>query len=151
MKQNAIIVDIDGTFAKTEYYAQDKYGVIDWDEVNEKAIAAPHFEWCSQMIESFVFFGYKILFVTGRNNSERTRKATETWLKKNCSAAAWNNSILFMRNTGDLRPDFIIKEEVLKSAIIPNFEVLFVLEDRSSVAKMYRENGITTLLCSEND
>ncbi len=56
-----------------------------------------------------------------------------------------------MRADKDSRKDFIIKKEILE-VIRKDFddpEILFVVDDRPSVVKMWREEGLVCLQCAE--
>lgn len=93
---------------------------------------------------------YNILFVTGRDTS--IAKDTEDWLNKHFSEDYQGESMpyythLFMRNSGDSRPDYEIKAEILE--LLPKARIAFVLEDRQQVVDMYRKEGLTVLQCGE--
>jgi hypothetical protein len=78
--------------------------------------------------------------VTGRYDTYR--KQTEEWLKK----YAINYEKLIMRKAGDKRKDSIIKKELYEKNIKDHYDVVFVLEDRDQVVKMWREElGLTCL------
>ena len=84
--------------------------------------------------------GYRILVVSGRPISWgdlEIGKETVKWL-------AENNVIydhIFMRNGGDSREDTIVKQEILDK--LPKDRIAYVLDDRDSVVKMWRDNGLT--------
>lgn len=85
---------------------------------------------------------YRILVVSGRPISWgdlEIGKETVKWL-------AENNVIydhIFMRNSGDGREDTIVKQEILDK--LPKDRIAYVLDDRDSVVKMWRDNGLTCL------
>ena len=54
-------------------------------------------------------------------------------------------SALFMRAPGDMRKDTIVKEEIFWRDIADNFNVQFVVDDRPSVCRMWRELGLKVL------
>jgi predicted kinase len=82
-----------------------------------------------------------IIFLSGRE--DRCRLDTEEWL--------WGNGLsdgdaqLFMRTTGDHRPDYIVKAELFDAHVRDWYNVDFVLDDRDQVVKMWREMGLTCL------
>ena len=47
---------------------------------------------------------------------------------------------VFMRSSGDKRPDTQVKADILK--FIPKDKVVLVIDDRPSVCRMWRENGL---------
>jgi len=77
---------------------------------------------------------HDIIVVTGR--PAHYRKRTEKWLN--------NNGIrclrLFMRPDGDHRPDYTVKEEVLRA--FPKGRIVLALDDRGPVCDMWEKNGI---------
>lgn len=131
MSSPAIIVDLDGTLAligdRSPYDADD----CGLDTVNP-AVAAV-IGWAAAA-------GNAIILVTGRGLKASHRKYTEQWL-------TWNNihyDELFMRRPGDSRPDHVVKAEIYRCRIEENHDVLFVLDDRRSVVRMWREEfGLT--------
>jgi hypothetical protein len=82
--------------------------------------------------------GYKIIFASGREDS--CRAETARWLKDRCGIRAFS---LYMRKTGDNRKDSIVKEEIYKNDILPEYYVAFVLDDRQQVVDALREIGLT--------
>jgi hypothetical protein len=50
--------------------------------------------------------------------------------------------LLLMRSPGDRRQDSIVKEEILDKIILPNFNLLYVIDDRPQVCEMWRRRGI---------
>ncbi len=140
MKIPAIIVDIDGTLA-------DRNGrhIHDYDSVGN--------DWRIEAIISLVsHYAYgnidaSILFVTGR--PERCREATLNWLVD--AGFPPRNANLFMRKDGDRRKDFIVKKEIYDNEIKDTYNVLFVLEDRTQVVRMWRDEGLVCLQVRDGD
>lgn len=88
----------------------------------------------------------RIIFVSGRE--DKFREKTTAWL--------WDNyglpfDGLFMRPTGDMRKDDIVKEEIYLTQIMNKYNVSFVLDDRNRVVDMWRRNGLTCLQVAEGD
>ena len=79
---------------------------------------------------------YDIVITSGRMDS--SRKDTHEWLDKHGIPF----KVLLMRQTGDVRNDADIKEEIFRNQIAPNYCVDFVLDDRNRVADRWREMGI---------
>jgi hypothetical protein len=48
-----------------------------------------------------------------------------------------------MRPTGDNRKDSLVKEEILRNEILPNYYVEFALDDRQQVVDHLRGMGLT--------
>ena len=110
-------------------------------------------EWCAELVCRFAFNGgarhehpVEILLVTGR--PEECRNDTAKWLWEH--KISWD--VLFMRRTGDYRFDDVVKCEIYEREIRDKFEVLFCIDDKTSVVRMYREEfGLTVLQCEDND
>jgi len=78
----------------------------------------------------------KVVFFTGRD--ERIRVQTVDWFKFNVGINI--ESDLYMRKSGDYRPDFEIKKQMAETLGIDN--IICVFEDRNQVVNMWREIGI---------
>ena len=92
--------------------------------------------------------GYRILVVSGRPISWgdlEIGKETVAWLREN--GVRYDH--IFMRNGGDSREDTIVKQEILDK--LPKERIAYVLDDRDSVVKMWREAGLTCLQVAEGD
>ena len=130
-----IIADLDGTISfdhhRTHYLKQEPkdwnayYLACDKDEPNKAVI--------SVLQDAF---DTDIYIFSGR--SDIARDKTIMWLR--------NHNVpydfLFMREDGDFTPDYELKYKWLCHTGIQD-RVLFVLEDRDQVVKMWREHNIT--------
>lgn len=54
-----------------------------------------------------------------------------------------NYEALYLRPNGDKRKDYVVKRQIYEESVKDKFNVLFVLEDRDQVVKMWREIGLT--------
>lgn len=144
--QKAVIFDIDGTIANNDERQKIlKDNVHNWqnffnemgnDTVN-KAISEIY-----DIIKKTK--KYKMLIVTGR--PETYRKITEQWL-------IWNRieyDNLYMRSENDCRSDVDVKREILQK-IREQYDVSFVFDDRTSVVKMWREEGLVCFQCFDHN
>ena len=137
-----IIVDIDGTLANCSHRVHHvEKSPKDWESFNNEMDRDTLNEWCKKIVDSMNAQGVDTILLTGRG--EETRKMTELWLSRNNIKYIW----LLMRGVGDDRSDAIIKKELYEQHISPNFKTLFVVEDRKSVVKMWRNNNVTCLQC----
>lgn len=131
-KNDAIIVDIDGTLAHTSGkrspYDYTKVQLDDCD-VSVKTIV--------NRLGAF----YKVLIVSGREDN--CKNETRNWLAHNGITC----NQLIMRKTGDQRKDSIIKEEIFWEYIEPKYNVIAVIDDRDQVVEMWRNLGLKTLQC----
>lgn len=128
--KKAIIVDLDGTLfnlGDRSPYDVSKCGL---DTVNPAVEAVIH--WARAA-------GLAVLLCSGRGYGEKDRFYTE-------AALAWNAipyDELFMRQPLDGRKDFVVKEEIYHREIESRYGVLFVMDDRGSVVRMWRGLGLT--------
>lgn len=130
----AIMCDLDGTLA---LFTGNPYDRDFTEDTLNPAVAGA----VIAMREA----GYNILLLSGRD--EKFRDQTETWLE--------NNGIpydgLYMRALSDKRKDNIVKRELYEAYVAPHYNVLFVLDDRPQVCRMWRaELGLTVFQVAEN-
>lgn len=129
-----IICDLDGTLAllgdRTPYDASS----AEHDLLNAPiaSILQVYSKQKDQLIDLFLLSG----------RYERYRKQTENWLKKH---KIIHYKHLFLRKDTDFRKDVLYKKEIYEKYIEGKYDVLFVLEDRDQVVKMWREVGLTCL------
>lgn len=81
--------------------------------------------------------GYKILFVSGRE--EKDRAPTERFYQKYFPEIAYE---LFMRPTGSMEKDVIIKERIFNKDIKDKYYVAGWFDDRLQVCRWIHENGL---------
>ena len=98
----------------------------------------------TDVINTYFNKGYKILFVSGRE--DKYREQTEKFLKKHFPDLTYS---LYMRKTGDMRKDTIIKKEIYVDNIWCNYFVKFILDDRDRVVRGWREMGLTCFQVAE--
>lgn len=146
MKKDIVIVDIDGTIAKVgdrmKYLQQEPK---DWDSFYEHCDEDEPIADIVRVVKDLYSCGYNIVFCTGRRESVRNK--TIEWIKKylNFNPCGYR---LLMRKDNDWRHDTIVKPLMLD---FPASEVLFVLEDRNSMVKRWRELGYTCLQVNDGD
>lgn len=126
-----ILVDIDGTLA----HMNGKRGAFDWDKVYEDDLD----EVVKFIIHSANISGIRVIILSGRDGC--CEVATREWLIKH--RIVFDH--LIMRAPGDMRKDTIVKEEIFWRDIADNYNVQFVIDDRPSVCRMWRELGLKVL------
>lgn len=134
MQQNeslprAVIFDNDGTISLV-HDGRSPYDASTCD------LDAPH----KHVIECMKLYhqaGYKILFVSGREDKDRT--PTEKFYQQYFPEVKYE---LFMRQTGDKRKDVIIKEEIFNEHIKDRYFVAGWFDDRLQVSKWVYESGL---------
>ncbi len=147
MKPKAIIVDIDGTLADVEHRVHHvRAAKKNWRAFNEGMAQDTVNVWCAGLIKAMRANDYGILFVTGRD--ENYRSVTEAWLKQH----KIEYDKLFMRAAVDFRGDNEVKKQIYLEEIRDHWDVVFVVDDRLSVVKMWRYDlGLVCLQCDWGD
>lgn len=130
--------DIDGTLA-----LMSDRSPFDWHRVGEDKLNAPIASIVRKYSKKPSLV--RVILVSGRDSI--CRPETEAWLKDNYI----EYTQLIMRPKGDNRKDSIVKQELYETYIEPDYKVLFVLDDRDQVVKMWRELGLTCLQVAEGD
>lgn len=151
-RERFVIVDIDGTLADLTHRRHfvetwepnddHKLRKKDWDSffaaLDKDTPIQPIFDLVRLLAMQFT-----ILVVSGRGLEHA--KPTEDWLARYWpvgAGAAYAH--LFMRRSGDRRPDFEVKQELL-DLLPPKGRIAYVLDDRNQVVDMWRKNGLTCL------
>lgn len=122
-----ILVDIDGTVAHRTNRDPFEYDKVLDDRPDNETIEAVNALWRA---------GYKIIFISARDDS--CFDDSYEWLRLHCPPFIK----LYMRKTGDLRKDAVIKEEIYREHIEPFYDVFCVFDDRNQVVDMWREIGL---------
>ncbi len=86
---------------------------------------------------------HNIAIVTGR--PQQYLHDTIAWLERSAIRFSW----LYMRRTGDHRPDYVVKREMLDR--IPREKIVFVLDDREPVCNMWTRAGLTCYRVQEGE
>lgn len=134
--RNAIICDIDGTLALHKHRSPYDYDMLHTDEVNEPVLKA---------LRRLRTEGDVLLIVSGRPDSHQNQ--TGAWLER----YRVRHNRLFMRPVDDKRSDTIVKQEIYEEYIEGRYNVLWVLDDRDRVVKMWRSLGLTVFQVAEGD
>ena len=130
-KPKCVVCDLDGTLA----LMKGKRGPFEFHKVYQDEVNNPVWECLNSMRRA----GFNIVFVSGREDS--CREATECWLRDKSGFV--QNYPLYMRKTKDNRKDSVVKEEIYREHVLPNYYVEFVLDDRNQIVDHLRELGLT--------
>lgn len=142
--QNTIICDLDGTLAlfgnrRSPYDASQCHIV---DKINP---AVAH------VLQTYMIFregNFPIHFFSGR--TDKYKEQTIKFLSQNGFPLRDDYISLTMRKEGDSRPDTVVKEEMYNAIIKDKYNVLFVLDDRPSVCRKWKEMGLHVFNVGEN-
>tara|TARA_R110000796_G_scaffold240516_1_gene361625 strand:- start:743 stop:1183 length:441 start_codon:yes stop_codon:yes gene_type:complete len=137
IKKQIVVVDIDGTIAKVG--DRLKYLKLKPPDYDSFYLSCFDDEPIKDMIDFVknLYPVYDIVFCTGRR--EQVREVTAKWLFNQGLYGA-----LLMRPDGDMRHDVLTKPEALFD-YLDKSEVAFILEDRNSMVKKWRELGLRCL------
>lgn len=128
----AIICDIDGTLA----LFAGKRSPYDHAKCEDDDLNVP----VRKVIETFYrFMGYQIIYLSARE--DKWRPQTEAWFRKQ----GLPPGSLHMRLTGDSRNDAVVKYELFNNYVRNRYNVVFVLDDRPRVLRMWQTIGLFTL------
>lgn len=131
----AVIFDIDGTLA-----LMNNRGPFDWHKVHEDSLNEP----VKFTLDLYYNAGVKIVICTGR--SKEAAKKTKEWLDTH--GVVYHD--FYIRNSGDSRKDFIVKEEFWKK-IIQKFNILCCYDDRDQVINHGRKLGLAMFQVNEGN
>lgn len=148
-KAPAIIVDLDGTLSNCDHRRhhvekrpkdfEKFYGGISGDKPNR---------WCVELVRWAILRPVAVLFVSGR--PEKYREVSMGQIESHLDSSGYMIH-LFMRRDGDFRRDDVVKEELYRRHIEPDYDVLFCVDDRGQVVDMWRRIGLTCLQCAPGD
>lgn len=130
-RDNAVIVDLDGTIADHSQRHWTDYGDVINDKPIHNVVNAVHNE--DEM-------GNDIIFMSGRDDS--CYEDTKLWIARTFALPA-QYVILHMRVTKDNRPDFLVKEELFQKHVHGKYNVLRCYDDRDQVVALWRYKGLT--------
>jgi len=149
--QPAYICDIDGTLSWRPPEGAEGYppqrGFYEYDRVMEDLYDSDVFNTVGALQQA----GAKIIFVSGR--PESCREDTTAWINAPEILKCDLDNPLYMRTTGDFRPDTIVKRELFDKHIRPEgYHIFGVFDDRNRVVKMWREQlGLTVFHVKDHD
>lgn len=136
-----VIFDLDGTLANIDHRLHHvQNGNKDWDGFYKACV---HDSPKTPIVELALMCddaGHEIIISSGR--SENVRAETEAWLEKHGIPYAQ----LLMRPDGSFVPDQALKKAWLDQGKLGDkADILFVVEDRDRMVKMWRDQGLTCL------
>lgn len=138
-KPSAILCDIDGTVADHEGIRSP----FDWSKVGKDKLRTE----IADMVKGYANadrcpLGKPIVFLSGRDGS--CYKETMEWLEDHFYEQEF---VLFMREAGDTRKDYIIKEELFWKHVEPNWNIKAVFDDRPQVVRLWHRLKLTNVIC----
>lgn len=135
-KPEAFIFDIDGTLAHNDGHRS----FYDYSKVYEDKVVYEVISVANDLSNS-----HHIVVVSGRK--AECYDDTARWLTDHMIQF----DALIMREDGDDRPDSLVKYEILRDQVAPNYDVIGVFDDRPSVCEMWRNIGVPTFQVGDPD
>lgn len=151
-KKKTIIFDLDGTLALIDKRRElaMKSGKMDWDVFFNPAnihLDEPN-KPVIELYNACAMQGHPTMIFSGR--SDRMRMATLKWLAKELPTPSKDKVAMRMRREGDYTPDDELKRKWF-DFYFKKDEVLFVVDDRDKVVKMWRDMGLTCLQVADGN
>lgn len=134
---NCIMVDLDGTLA-----IKGNRDIYDFSKINLDSLNKSVGYAVKGMLDDN---NCNLIVVSGRDDV--CYEETVLWLGQQ----GFIPTLMFMRETGDKRPDYIVKQEIYDTHIKDKFNVLAVFDDRDSVVRMWRDNGLPVFQVNEGN
>ena len=131
-KPKAIICDLDGTIAVNTYRGHHDYDKVSTDTPRESVIS---------LVRAWGFNqGFYVVFMSGRPDS--CAEESKQWIRAHLPI----EPLLYMRKTGDMRSDRIVKEELFWEHLAPHYNVIAAIDDRPRVIRLWQDLGIETVI-----
>jgi hypothetical protein len=135
--QPTYLVDIDALALRGERSPSD-WDAVGLDQPNEPVI---------RLLEALDGAGlFRFVFLSGR--PEGCREATEKWLIDHVGVSRGR---LFMRDTGDHRPDEVVKMEIFDREVRERHNVVGVFDSSDKAVSMWRSLGLPVFQVADGD
>lgn len=133
-KTDAFLCDLDGTLSIINGRKPYDGHLCETDICNEPL---------ADVLSAIKNSGCSVVLLSGR--MEKARRATEAWLSEHDI----DYDVLIMRNDDDYRADDVVKEELFRDHVEPNYNVMAVFDDRPRVIRMWRRLGLMVFDCGD--
>jgi phosphoglycolate phosphatase-like HAD superfamily hydrolase len=139
-RERARIFDIDGTLCNVSSIRHFvSGGRRDFDAFHMESINCPPHPHVVEAAQQSLADGIAPLIVTARQ--AKYRNVTAFWLAMHHIPS----EALYMRATGDMRPDYEVKRDIL-ARIRNRYDVIEAWDDNPNVIELWREEGIPFVL-----
>jgi uncharacterized HAD superfamily protein len=143
LRLTAYIFDLDGTIANNEHrlhLIKDE----NWEQYFELSSKDTPYEYIVELMDVLHDVCQGLFICTSRDESQRL--ITEDWLDQH--EVRYDH--LMMAQIGDTRSHAEIKKGMVDFIRADGYEILLAVDDRPSVIKMFRDNGIPCLAMSDH-
>jgi len=137
-----IIFDVDGTLLdithRIHLIRPSEGGKKDWEAFRAAARDDKIIWPIMHTLRALRHHGHSILVVTGRMEKERP-----LLLRTIGDQMYWDPDIpIYMRKNDDVRPDHVVKLEILHEIRLSGYKPVLTFDDRNQVVNMWRAQGI---------
>lgn len=145
MKPKAIVFDMDGTLVNVSSIRHLVQGgpennyKKDFDAFHRESVNCPAIPWVAAAARDASGLGYRVLQVTARQH--KYIGPTSWWIAENFIPSDG----LYMRATGDFRPDYVVKREIL-DRLLKRFDIVKAYDDNPAVVRLWSEYGIPCIV-----
>lgn len=139
-KPKARIFDIDGTLCDVRTIRHHVTGVNrNFDAFHLESVNCPPHLHVVEALRQSEAEGIAPLIVTARQ--AKYRNVTAFWLAMHDIPS----EVLYMRRTGDMRPDYEVKRDILEQILL-SYDVIEAWDDNPSVIRLWDENLIPSVI-----
>jgi predicted kinase len=146
---DCILMDIDNTVTIMGDRSPFDWSKVDIDLPNKPVIKILNRLSQYDLLDPYGRTNTRMIFFSGRDSV--CREKTIEWLNTKSGIQFANDFFLYMRPEGDVRPDYIIKEELYRTHIEGKYNVLGVFDDRISVCRSWNQLGLPLFRVGDPD
>lgn len=107
----------------------------DFDAFHRESVNCPPIDWVVESAHEAARMGFRVLQVTARQR--KYIGPTSWWIaEQNVPSDG-----LYMRATGDFRPDYVVKREIL-DRLLKRYDIVKAFDDNPAVIRLWAEYGI---------
>jgi hypothetical protein len=146
--KNIILCDLDGTLANIDHrlhLVKDEHP--NWDEFYNSCDQDNPNEWCISLLNALhIAKDIQTILIVSARRASLKRKSVR-WINR---LLPWfdGRSLVLVRPDGNHEEDQELKRRWLHESGLKD-RVLFVIDDRSKVCSMWREEGLVCLQCAD--
>jgi hypothetical protein len=147
MNKDIILCDLDGTLAEISHRLHlVKTDRPNWDEFYDSCDLDSVNMWCREVLSSWLnpLMPWRKVFIVSARRQHLYKK-TMRWLSTN---QVEFSKLILVRPDGNHEEDQELKRRWLHQSGLKD-RILLVIDDRSKVCKMWREEGLTCLQCAD--
>lgn len=137
--QHAVGFDLDGTLCDVRsirhFVQKDEKGRRNFDMFHRSSLFCPPNEEVVKILKDAQAAGYAILITTARG--EEYKEVSQRWLHE--QGITYDN--YYCRKKGDMRPDYIVKDEMYHQ-ISRDYDLVHQVDDNPQAVESFEKNGV---------